>query len=673
MPTLAELEREQKRRRAAAMQAQLGATDRGAPFGVRVAVSMAPDDDSRLATARQYFKDAQYVDAGGEQVVAGIPRPGAPAKREIVYTDPKTNRRTALDVEGLDFAKAISPLARTGAYATGAVVGGAATGGNPVGALAGGAIASKGTDILLRQIFDVQDTRPFAEKAASEAIDIGSELALGATGTIAGAGTRAAARRGMNRDLLSARNLRGFRRPGMLADLQQAGVPLEGAAPLVNQAPTIKQSMELSKGFAGAGERVRAAVDKTRQGVTEFADRLFSGLSRAETRTTAGSGIQKGISDWATRTQAVQSRLESELNAVVPKTMRVKLDNVRALIDQRKRMLKEADASEFQGDFLAGEIGKFDKLIQRMESTGERLPDMRVTWEFLRAIRSRIGEKTDPTIIKTTTRADLNQLYGAITKDMEASVANAGPAAVKAFERTQAHWAARQARLEMLEKIADSELGQNAFKTTFAGAENGAQLLRRLRKTVPTENWNDLVAVKLREMGMANKGASGALEREFSPERFIQNWRGISTEGKNTMLGQNTPLRQQLDRLARISGSILESREFRNFSNTAMLMQRGESLTESVASAFLTGKVGLFFMLRHPLRSMNANSASKLMTNPAYVKWLGDGSKINFRDASGITAHIGRLSAIAAGNAGISDEIEEYLQNWSTTLGQEGG
>jgi hypothetical protein len=53
------------------------------------------------------------------------------------------------------------------------------------------------------------------------------------------------------------------------------------------------------------------------------------------------------------------------------------------------------------------------------------------------------------------------------------------------------------------------------------------------------------------------------------------------------------------------------------------------------------------------------NLTARLITNPAFVRWLARGTKI---EAKGFAAHVGRLSAVAAVSTGEDKEaIKEFL------------
>ena len=103
--------------------------------------------------------------------------------------------------------------------------------------------------------------------------------------------------------------------------------------------------------------------------------------------------------------------------------------------------------------------------------------------------------------------------------------------------------------------------------------------------------------------------------------------------------GKNlAPLRSNLDKISRISSVIRESgKTFNNPSGTANSIV-GQGLVFGGLGSFFTGNPA--FILSVPLVVGGARVSAKLLQNPAFVKWMAEGTDIaTQKGVTGVLEH----------------------------------
>jgi hypothetical protein len=264
-------------------------------------------------------------------------------------------------------------------------------------------------------------------------------------------------------------------------------------------------------------------------------------------------------------------------------------------------------------------------------------------------------------LIGTKEQGLLKQLYGSISSDIETNVLSiGGTKAMNALRRANRVWQAGNKKLEdFLQPIFNKANPDTLVKDLMASAREGSTRLLALKNSFKPEQYKALVSSIIDKMGRISpgQGIAGELGEEvtgqigrFSSETFLTNWNKLSPAAKETLFsGKGFPksMVKDLNDLLQVSNVIRESgKTFRNPSGTADRLA-GIGIGIGGAVGVVTGNP--MFLAAMPLVMFGANVTSKLMTNPRFVSWAAQATKIaGNKGIEGMAEHITKLGAIAA-------------------------
>lgn len=238
------------------------------------------------------------------------------------------------------------------------------------------------------------------------------------------------------------------------------------------------------------------------------------------------------------------------------------------------------------------------------ESVGlvkEALTREGMTYEGIKTLRTRVGELVDSGILPPgMSQGDLKSIYKGLTKDLEASVRQAGPEAQAAFQRANTYYRLVSERRDALVKIVGKSGDappEQVFDRLVAMASSSSRAdagkLMQARKVIGSEDWNEFVSGLVSRMGRdpAAKGAPESLQgADFSPQRFLTAFGKLSPEGRAVLFrsGGNSGLANSLDDIATVSSRFKELQKFSNPSGTAQTMMGGVGIAGIIAEPVTT-------------------------------------------------------------------------------------
>lgn len=619
--------------------------ERGAPAEVRAMVGSAPEQD-RLANLQRYYPGAQPFSDGN-----------------FVFTDPETKRPTLYNPAGFDTGD-VASIAREGVQAVGATMGatfgglgglavGAPTGpgalltgasGAAVGAGLGNAAAGALFDSAFNWIAGRIDTRSSSERMLGTVLDVATGAigqrvgdAIGTGFKTALSGTTAEVQR-----LVDAFNRLGIKPPAAAVSGSKT-------------TQTVSKALESSPFAADVMQKeAETVVAQTKAAV----DGIVSQIGQAQTKQGAGGTIKSAAVAAAERFGFRQEQLyEDAFNMIGADTL-VPVGAVKALRQSMQMELSNAPQS------LERALGPAIRQLQALEddaATGG------ITFEALRQVRTAVGKDLATPMLTGSSGAQneaMKRIYGALTEDLSAAAKTAGPDAAKALETAD-----RYTRMFMtttaktLDKISKFDADERAFDFAMSAARDGGTALSRLRRNFQPEEWDTVAATVLNRLGMARPGAQDATGEAFSVNTFLTNWNRLAPEAKEALFGgqRYADLRPALDDLVTVVSSLKDVEKLTNTSNTGRamvtLMTLG-TLGSSVGAA-MTGSVegagtGAATLVGSALTS---RAAAKLITSPAFVKWLATPPEAT----NGIAAHIARLAAVSEASPEIKEEIHQYM------------
>lgn len=634
----------------------------GAPWSVRMMVGGSPQQD-RLANIQRYFPDAQ---PHGED--------------NFVFKDPKTGRPTLYNPKGFDFGD-VASVGREASQAVGATLGGAAaglgsipTGGLsapvavPLAAGTGSMMAGQLWDGIAKLFNGQIDTRTPLQTGLEAATDVGMEGAATGVGNAVGAIAREGARRGTN----AVRSV--FASPdaaGRAADLIEAGVtPRAG---LVSDKKIIQNTDSVLANLPTSANTMEAATQRTRNeiesGVKDLAGQYAGGTAPA-TKETIGETVQQGVKNAAQRFDARQEKLYDTAFSKIGADTPSKLDNVSALRDELQAAI--AKAPESLSPTAGKAMQRLDAILADAKNTGA------VPFDALRQIRTDIGRDIKDPLLAGSSSAQndaLKRVYGALSEDMKATASAASPEARQALDVADRYTRYNMKRVfEPSQRIADAATPEQALNLAMSGAKDGGTQLRRLRNTLTPEEWNQVSGGVLNRLGLAKAGQQGAEGEAFSVSQLLTNWNSLSPEAKSALFdgGAYKELRPALDKLTKAAEYAKDVDKLANTSGTArhqtyINLLTGGVATGAVASGDPTAMGGAALAIATPY------AAAKLMTSPAFARWLATTAdqvvKMDpMKAPERIAAQLTRLKTIGSQNPDISGLIDQYISGVSSGL-----
>ncbi|WP_211368934.1 hypothetical protein [Pseudoxanthomonas jiangsuensis] len=477
------------------------------------------------------------------------------------------------------------------------------------------------------------------ESGAGEGTQLAAGLIGGLAPGVGSAGTAAALRgavRGRSGEQMR-RTINDFARVGATPSVGQASGNwfAQGAENLLAGGPT---SAGVMNRFA---ER---QADDIGAGLRQVAD----GLSPRASGEQAGRAIERGAQSLRNNTNAVKRALYWQADRLIPETTPAPLSNTWQTVV--RLTTPDPGAAATTGALVQPSIARLrQNLEQDLAAGGGAL-----TYSALKRVRSEIGEaiSNSSPLNPTSDIRELRQLYGALSRDMEAVAQAQGPEAVAAARRANNYTRAAADRLEQVERVIDKNGGpERVFQAAMAGTRDGGTTLRAVMQSLPKDGQRAVTAAVIKRMGMPTPGQAGAeAAEEFSASTFLTNWNRVSPEARRALFDRHGPgFTKQMDRIARVAENLREgSRVYANPSGTAnraAAMTYGASL---VGSLFTGGTAALV------AAGAGANALARWMTNPTVVKRLADATVLPKGAIPGVIQSM-RVAAERDGDQGLSE------------------
>jgi len=623
----------------------------GAPSFVRQAVGSMADPESRLATLRKYYPDAQSYD-----------------NENFVYTDPETKRPTLYNPVGFDrgdVASVTKEIFTTAGSSVGAVVGGAIGGGgglllsvptggaiapatvpsgvikgSVIGAGVGAGVASNLWDAWMNLSGQTVDVRGLPQIAAETAV----EVAGGAGGEYAGRVIPVMAKEAIGGAKTTSRAImRQFERVGITPTI---GVVQKGTGAKLESA--------LSQNIMSS-ELMQNQVDNVILESNTALNKIISQYGAPKTTQGAGGTIVKAAEKAVVKYEDKISKLYDTAFDLIGADTIVKTDSTSSLLKEMSTELSAAPASRSKA--YAPAVNMLKSIVADAQ-TG-------IDFKTLRAIRTDIGrDLADPLSSGATSsqNAAMKRVYAALTDDMTNVATEAGDSASKAMSRADNFKRAFETTSrDTLNKILKYDAEEKAYKFAISASKDGGTSLSKLRKLFTKEEWDDVSATVLSQLGDAP--ANGG----FSIDRFVTNYNKLAPEAKDALFrgGKYKQASQALDEYVDLMGMLKDAKRFNNTSNTAgaiqtnMILWQLGGLAATGAGGALTGEqMGVGSVMGAAGAILAPRVAAKLITNPEFVRWLAEPVT---QGAIDVTTHLTKLVAIGMANPEIKEDIDQLI------------
>tara|TARA_R110002126_G_scaffold206136_1_gene353388 strand:+ start:1264 stop:3621 length:2358 start_codon:yes stop_codon:yes gene_type:complete len=630
-------------------------SESGAPALVRAAVGELETTEEKLKTLDNYYPGA--VPYGEDN---------------FLFFDPDTKKFTLYNPPGLDFGD-VASLAKTGvetvAGGLGAAAGfvsGLATGpgavvSSPTLAVIG---AGVGTEVGAR-LFDVSmgifSGRERAPKPLiQEFTETGVRVGLASTGQAAGPVIAEAGKRALTGVSPTVRNAASR----LIEKFESLGIEPVSAAVgrkgmLGRMGAGLEQRMAAAPIMQKQAERVIVQLDSALQSIS-------SKMGQIRTVNEAGAALKKSVGAAEKRIRDGFSKKYDEVfDEIGADTVVTEMTSVNAALQPVLRQLAELPADAQPTGQLLALVKKYDALSKFAETgnmTFQQLRDLRTQ---LRLIRSKKISGTQGDYDRM-----VDDIYNGITDDLAIAANSVNPklgAKLKAIDTERAIFA--DTAQKTFDKIRSFDADSQAYDYIMTSAKGmgkeGVKALQRLRENFTPDEWGDVASSALYNLGRENAGAQVGDVAEFSVATFMKNLSQIKKNGPEAfeaLFGgtQFAEVSKDLMNLVDVVGALKEVKRYTNFSNTAGALDQmvfWGSLT-GAAEKVLTGQPGVAAAM--VTGSVLAPiGAAKVMTNPAFIKWLSTPASQISKDVS---AHVARLVAIGQAEPEIQEELRQYYK-----------
>lgn len=598
----------------------------GAPYVIRMVVGGAINADEKLATLRNYYPDA------------------APYKEDnFIYTDPISKRYTVYNPEGADIGDAFSitrEVVQGGVSTLGAKIGflSPLPGGTYLGAGVGNYIGGQAFDLLTmlagRRVYDKD-----APEAVTEAVlDIG----FGAAGEKAGRVVFPMLHRMLGGGSQFAQDT--------LAAFARANVtpPATAVSPVMAQVGSGVQATPIASGI------LRRKSEVVIKAVAALADDITSRFGTPQTRQGLGEVVQEA----AKRINGDVARRMNELEAPIIRAMGD--DN---LVDFVHLRAKQAELQE-----LINQGPAFAKMYREaVQWVDDVLATTNPTYQTVKTLKSNLGVIAfgkPGNAIEAKLLKELQDVYFKMSKDLVDTAARKIPEVAKDVARYNRYYSLyANSSKEFFKKMAAYDTPQTIYNTVINQSRGGDVILKRLKKNFTPEEWGDVAATLLNDLGMAPPSRQSAAGNVWSASDFLTNWNKLSDEAKNVMFGsvRHQSTREALDLLAKQTEALKMVQNHVNGSKTTQTLVTNLVFGALGFGAADVGGAGSTAILAAGgYIGVGSITAKTLLTNDKFVRWLATPISENATEAQ-IAAHFARLSAIAAENEFIQPHINRLV------------
>jgi|TARA_R100001530_G_scaffold37085_1_gene28792 hypothetical protein len=624
---------------AATIDKETGSSNR-----IRLAVGSAQTPEDKLATLRRFYPDAVAYDGDN-----------------FVYTDPSTGKTILHNPEGLDVGD-VAGSAREitqGVFSTGGAVAGG-TGGFIVGTPTGPGALLTGTKgaIIGSGVGNALGGATFDFFASAFGLTVDTRGPLEQTlGTVTDYGIGVVGQRGGDIASIGLQKAFGGGKEGAKF-LYQQFIKLGVKEPPAGAVTGSRALGSIEKGLGNTPSSAQILQDKAEaviKQVTETARKTVAKFGEAKSTQGAGQIVKKAAENAAKKFGFKQEKIYTEAFDLVGENAPVALNAVKVLRQELEDQLATAPAS------LAKSLGPAIKFLKGVEKDAP-------TFKSFRMIRTTLREDlASPTLTGSSGSGNLNmaRAYGALTQDMSATAARAGPKAaskIKQADKLTRIWMEKSAAL--MNKIDKFDADEKAFKFIQTSAKDGGSALARLRGHFAPEEWDVIAATVLHKMGLATNSAQNAAGDVFSVSTFMTNYAKLAKDAPEALKvlfsgPRYKEANEALNLLVRATSSLKAIEKLTNSSNTANSMiaystisTLGAALGAAAGGDLPSAAGGVITVIVAP------RVAAKLITNPKFVKWL----VTPITDPSKIPAHIGRLVGIGKVAPEIKEEIHAYIK-----------
>ncbi|MBX3703998.1 MAG: hypothetical protein KF822_09510 [Steroidobacteraceae bacterium] len=434
-----------------------------------------------------------------------------------------------------------------------------------------------------------------------------------------------------------------------LEDITRAGAqPTTGLG--TGRRPAQAAESVLSKVPGGAGPVARAA-EGIQSGIGRRVGEIADDVAANADPDAAGRAIERGVKSFVGRFKGEQQFLYNKLDRFIPPDTAIDVSNTRAALQGLTADIQ--GAPRLSATLRNAKIADIAAAFTDDAAAAGTLP-----YEAIKKIRTQIGNAiSDSPLVADAPKAQLKELYGALTRDMEAAAAAAGPDAQAALARANRFTRAGMDRIENHLERTIGKTAEQTYKTLVSDPGNASKIAVTL-KSLPAAERDIVKATVIERMGKATAGRQDAAGEVFSSETFLTNWNRLAPRAKAVLFsGQDGALRRDLDAVARTAEMVREqAKVLANPSGTSGAVANIGAGTAAFLAG-LTGNPGTAVSIMAAMGA--ANLSARTMTNPDFVRWLARTTRL---PAAALPSALAALNRMAGENPEIAGDLQAFSQ-----------
>ena len=666
----------------------------GAPANIRMAVGAAQSRDDKLATLQNFYPEALPVETFDPKHGAGRFGSG-----NFVYPDESGNLILFDEVNRLfgmpipftlrDLADVGPEIAETVGAVGGAIGGGIAgaiggtaatipTGGivNPVTGTAAGIIAGEGLGAATAREAYISALDFFGE---TEDTRTGMETAIdfGTTGTI-----NAMMGPIINKTFSGIKGYLGGRirydngvnspdANKMLSSMKEIGITTPTAGQVTGN-PLIQLTEQALAAMPTSTKTMQAAARQTVSEMDEFAAGLTYRYGGARTYRQASEDLLNAAKRADDSFKTKSAELYNKAGSLLPENSFSNATGVSEFVNKYRAV---ADTDSLQKTYAPA-----------MEVAANLLKDAeagKLTFNVIKDFRSSLGHDLSSAKFRgAMTAADrkLDELYGFITRDMDAMLNDAGEEAKTAYDAANSYTKEKLGQgtgsITFVKEVIKRGKVDATNALDFALGKSGktADRLLKLKQEFTKEEFEVLSGYMMGQMGLpiasragvsaVGDGAIDAVEvlaeKGFSPKRFIDTYGKLAPEAQQVLFSGDPALKSSLDDFTMVLKRVADSAEaMSNPSGTARVYGAMGMFSPAAIGGAVEAATGVGTLYDAGFLSLvTPAAASKLMTNPRFVNWLGEAVEIAAYNPNTMGQHVRRLVQIYQVEPSIRDEVQ---------------
>ena len=625
---------------------------------IRFAVSAAPNLESKVKTLQKFYKDVKQDEFDASNFIVTDNND----KKFILDNKQKTNLGDVIDV-----GKDIFGIAGSTAGAIGGTM--VAPG---VGTIAGSGLGlAAGSEVYERlgQLAGTEIDRTPGEYLTTRA----GEIALGSiaqgVAPLAIRGFKYVIRGGEKGRVSMQEAIKDFKaidpaiRPtlGMITENKIIDSVENTLANVPFAAPLMRKWAEQTQNTMGekVGELISKGLNFAKPATTEEAGVIVKqALGRVPKR---GQGFQPPVGKsefgldnqvgWLGKFKNTSQKLYDDVK--IPSSAPITLLNTKQFLQKELGDISgiEGLAKLFQDNKLAAMLKSLEKLPGA--ETGGVLK-----YQAAKQLKQYVGQKlASASLIDTTPRSAYKKLYGALSDDIANGAAQVGPETLAKMRKADLFYKENmQLWDDHLSKIAEKVDLDNLVPNLLKQSQAGSTSITALTKGLDESSQKVLVSAFVDKLGKAKlSGNLEILERtnSFNTRQFLSNYGNMTPKAKDAIFGKSADLvklRKNLDILEKAATRFEQNNPFIDLGKAAPKGTAGTGLIVGAGAAIATGATGNpLFLAGIPMFGYGGYFASKVMSNPAFVEWLAQSTKIAAnKGTEGIIEHLGKLGTIGA-------------------------